>query len=58
MVTFDNARIIYDSIDGKSNVKIICKDIDGSFFEKDIDDNLYYEYPLIGDLVKFNMHDE
>ncbi|KAL4445126.1 hypothetical protein ABPG74_018854 [Tetrahymena malaccensis] len=58
MVTFDNARVIYDSIDGKSNVKIICKEIDGSYFEKDIDSNIYFEYPLIGSLVKFNLHDE
>lgn len=57
-VTFDNARIIYDSIEGKSNIQIICRDVDGSFFEKDADNPLYFEYPLIGSLVKFNMHDE
>lgn len=56
-ITFDNARVIYDSSSGdKSEIRLICRYIDGSYFEKDASSELFFEYPLLGSLVKFNVH--
>ncbi|EGR31271.1 PH domain protein, partial [Ichthyophthirius multifiliis] len=56
-ITFYNARLFCDKTDERILVNIECSTIDGSYFEaKNKEDQIYIEFPLIGDLGKFGIH--